>query len=533
MQSDNPKSETNCKTSAKDNSQPLDRNALLLVAGTAAIIAGLLFPLPGRLLDVLLIFNISLAIAALIITFSAKSVLQVLGFPVLVLLLVCLQMVLNVASAKSIFLQNDTGIVINFFGNIFTKGDCAPGIFILGMGSVIVFGIICKVVKDISNITTEYTSDISLAEQSNLETILQDDGIDNNGATADRHKKTDYEKRFFVAMCGTGRLMLFGAALGLAIIIINITASTIQAISETTAAEASINTAAISAVGAGLITQIPALLAAAACKCLLRKKTSLTEADDSSQHARRIKVVANEVTRQDNQPPSESEFEPVTDSIIETEDSAFEEAQNIEDEICHEYRLYLWNRRELKDSSDYETISELIKNKSNGTANTILIAAEDIKELPAIVPVNIAIKLARQNRKCLLIDFNLKTDILSKIFDFDSSRIYGKAYVKAVSTGVDNIEMSPAVLFAKEPLNNLKDIIAEVRRRYDNLIIYAPNIRLLDDFEELADTANSAMLFDGHRSKGENSGAISKLYQFLTDSNCEIFEPEETVAEMI
>ena len=149
------------------------------------------------------------------------------------------------------------------------------------------------------------------------------------------------------------------------------------------------------------------------------------------------------------------------------------------------------------------------------------------------MPVNIAIKLARQNRKCLLIDFNLETDILSKIFDFDSSRVYGKAYVKAVTTRIDNIGLSPAVLFAKEPLSSLKDIIAEVQGRYDNLIIYAPNIRLLDDFKELAETANSAMLFDGHRSKGENSGAISRLYQFLADNNCEIFGPVETVAEMI
>jgi len=56
-----------------------ERLGSLFIAGAIAVIVGLLFPLRGRILDVLLIFSLSLTVAVMLITFSARAALQVMG----------------------------------------------------------------------------------------------------------------------------------------------------------------------------------------------------------------------------------------------------------------------------------------------------------------------------------------------------------------------------------------------------------------------------------------------------------------------
>ena len=97
-----------------DNTGIISRNDFLFTVGAIAVIAGLLFPASAHILDVLLIFSISLTASVLMITFSAKSASQVLGFPLVIVLTTMLHMALSIASARITISHGDAGIIISF-----------------------------------------------------------------------------------------------------------------------------------------------------------------------------------------------------------------------------------------------------------------------------------------------------------------------------------------------------------------------------------------------------------------------------------
>jgi len=132
----------------------------LFTAGVIAVVAGLLLPLPAHILDVLLIFSVSLTAAVLIITFSARGALQVQGFPLLIVLATMLRMALSVACSRLILSQSNAGTIISLFGSFVVRNNCVLAILVFGALAIVIFRTICKAVKDISGAATEFTADI-------------------------------------------------------------------------------------------------------------------------------------------------------------------------------------------------------------------------------------------------------------------------------------------------------------------------------------------------------------------------------------
>jgi len=141
----------------------------------------------------------------------------------------------------------------------------------------------------------------------------------------------------------------------------------------------------------------------------------------------------------------------------------------------------------------YEAIAELIESKSGAQAKTILMAADSVAELPVTIPVNIAMRLAQKQRRCLLIDLDLQRDAISKVFDIDSGKTADRAHTDVFSgeipSCVRNLWVWPASNFGKtegcQSAINIKELIANLESRYDHLIIYAPNIKLLDSVDQI------------------------------------------------
>jgi len=74
------------------------------------------------------------------------------------------------------------------------------------------------------------------------------------------------------------------------------------------------------------------------------------------------------------------------------------------------------NGREKMTSADYELITQRIL-QIDGKYKSILFAAAGLNCLPITIPVNAAIQLAEQKKRCLLIDLDLKRDAVAKAFD--------------------------------------------------------------------------------------------------------------------
>jgi hypothetical protein len=544
----------------------------LFIAVVIAVIAGLLFPLPAHILDVLLIFSLSLTAAVLIITFSARGALQVQGFPLLIVLVTMLRMALSVACNRLILSRGNVGTIVSLFGNIVARNNCVLAILVFGALAIVIFRTICKAVKNISRAATEFTTDIDPIKQISIDSDLNA-GVINESQALNLRSKIAREAGFFVAMAGAARFILCAAVIELVIVTVSIVASMAMGIASGTTAGISIQTYTTLAVGAGMMTQILALVAAVASGYLVRKSSVSVGANDelAEQTAERIKAVdgvrarapscdlfqgsSNEIARTQVEelkygntikPTEPVEYidaelteitNPAASVNIETEKIVSEdlewvdESQSIGNEDEKE-DLSLWFWEEIKDGDYYEAIAELIESKSANVTKTTLMASESIEELPVTIPVNIAVHLAQRNHKCLLIDLDLKRGAISKVFDIDSGEHNNRVRGKAIATCINNLWVWPVSYFNKgdgyPKATNIKDVITRLESRYEHVVVYAPNIKALADRHRITGCAGAAMLF-GSKSKFESS-SISDCYKLLISSGSEILQPTEVLA---
>lgn len=460
------------------------RGDFLFTAGAVAIIAGLLFPQSARVLDVLLIFSLSLTAAVLIITFSARTALQVHGFALLVVSAAMLRMTLSVASAKLIFLQGQAGVVISRFGDAFVRNNCVLAVLIFGAMVPVSFVIICKAVRSIAR-------NAALTRERDL----------------DLKNMTAREAGFFVAMTGAARFMLCSAVVELFIIVVNLAASITVGMTAPEASGLSIKVYLTLAVGAAMCTQIPAVLTAVASAYLVRK-SSVYRPEDSSG----IVPVPSYDAKRD----IAAKQRVITEDLEWFDESQCLGSDNGEDDLS----LCIWE--EIKDSDAYEAIAGLIESKADTQAKTILMAAESAQELGVTVPVNVAIRLAQKGKKTLLIDLDCRRNAVSKVFDIDT----GGTQTQAAETCIDNLWVWPG-----RDTKDIKQVITSLESRYDCLVVYAPNIGASADWDKIAGSINAAMLFS--KKTEFEASAITDFHKLLLSYGCEIFKPEEILAEAV
>jgi len=542
----------------------------LFIAVAIAIVAGLLFPQSVHILDVLLVFSVSLTAAVLIITFSAHGASDVSGFPLLIVLTTMLRMALSVASTKLIFSQGNAGTIIGLFGQLIVRNNAMLATLVFSVLMVVIFGIICKAAKDISRTASKFTSDIVPIRQISIDSDLNASVI-NKSQAFDLREKIARESSFFAAMGGAARFILCDAIIELVIAIINMVGGMATgAISGRPGM--SVEIYATLGVGAGMMSHIPALLAAAASAYLVRRSFLPLSTNDGfaeEEVVERIEVAANDVmpsrtaalqyenavtTSQAGTPESQyigndpakplQKQGPAANANVETEKIVSEDLECFDVSrylwvVNEKVGLNLWVWEEIKDSDCYDAIAELIESKSDNKAKTILMAAANVEELPVTVPVNIAMRLAQRERRCLLIDLDLERGAISKVFDVDSESPAGdRIQPGAIATCIDNLWVWPAGNFVKvdgEPeAINIKEVITSLESQYEHLIVYAPNIKLLANSDRPANCVQAAMLFGGPGAEGKSeSCSISELYKLLISYGCEIFKPTEAFAEAV
>jgi Mrp family chromosome partitioning ATPase len=560
----------------------LMRTRTLLIAGMAIIAAGLLLPLSGRILDVLLIFSLSLTIAVLIITFSARRAVEVLGFPLLIVLAAMLRMALSVAGSKLILSQGSAGTIIGFLGSIFVRDNFVFTILALGVLTVVIFGTISKAAKSISHTTEEFVADIVPARQISIDNDLATGLIDHSQAIQLRDGIAR-ETGFFVAMTGAAKFILCAAVIELMIVVVDIVASIATAQGPPAAAQMSAGYSIYeglqnghlkihATLGAGMITQISALLAAMACRYLVRKTYVPCVADGQygrGKAAERVKVISSEVP---SAPAAESQYgnavvaiqaqataeelewldgsqciENGKDDFSQTVPSSTKalghDLLTSEIECVFEPSPYIWKATD--DSDYYGAITELIESKSGDDAKTILMAAESAKELPVTVPVNIAIRMARKGQRCLLIDFDLQRDAISSVFDINPKgadyTVYQGAVTAGSPTGINNLWVWSASRLTNtdkdsehhEPVD-IKKALASFENRYDRVVVYAPDMGRLADLDGITACVQAAMLFGGEAKLPDALGdsAIRDFYKLLISCGCNILQPRDVFAEL-
>jgi len=449
-------------------------------------------------------------------------------------------MTLCVACAKLIVSQGNAGDIIGFLSRPITDGNLTLTVSVFGMLAITVCGLLFKVAKNICRISAEFVSDIAPLRQICINNNLKA-GVISKNQVIDLVRRTAEEAGFFVAMGGVAKFMLCEAVVESVVIIIGIAVSMAMGTAIGQFSDVSAKTYVTSTVGAGFITQISILITAAASGYLVRKNSG--SGDPFEQEFRRtIKVTASEVFPQ----TTELNYSRTYDGeLMEIEDSiAIAETKTSEKVITEDLKwfdesqyngkekkgnLNLWQCREIKSNNGYEPIAELIESKSVNGIKTILMAAERIEELPVTIPVNVAVHLAKKNKKCLLIDLDVERKAISKVFDIDDSVMRGKA----ISTCINNLWVWPANNFSKVNEIKIKEAVTSLRSQYDYLIVYAPNTGTAAsvDCSKIACCVEAAMLF-GNETESEHS-FINDFYELLNGYGCEILASEEIFAQTV
>src|SRR5690625_3123226 len=112
---------------------------LSVLLGVILIIIMLVIPLPGWLLSILILINISLALVVILVSMNTKEALQFSIFPSLLLLLTLFRLALNVSTTRSILSKADAGDVVDTFGTFVIGNNPLVGFVVFTILVVIQF----------------------------------------------------------------------------------------------------------------------------------------------------------------------------------------------------------------------------------------------------------------------------------------------------------------------------------------------------------------------------------------------------------
>ncbi len=250
--------------------------ALYLLAAVVFFIV----PIPSGLLDVMLAFNISIALVVLFNCLFVKEVLDMSFFPTLLLFTTIFRISLNVSSTRLILTTGNPGNVVETFGAFVGGGDLVIGAIIFIILVIIQFVVINKGAERVSEVTARFTLDAMPGKQMAIDADLNTGAIDDREALA-RREKIQQESSFFGSMDGATKYVKGDATAGLLITFVNVIGGTIMGMMrDNMDALSALQRFGVLTIGDGLSSQIPSLMISLATGILVTKASK--EADISN-----------------------------------------------------------------------------------------------------------------------------------------------------------------------------------------------------------------------------------------------------------
>ncbi len=242
-----------------------------------AAIVFFIVPIPSFLLDILLIFNISIALVILFNCLFVQEVLDMSFFPTLLLFTTIFRISLNVSSTRLILNTGDPGNVVRTFGDFVGGGDMVIGTIIFIILIIVQFVVINKGSERVSEVTARFTLDAMPGKQMAIDADLNTGAIDDAEAKK-RREKIQMESSFFGAMDGATKYVKGDAAAGLIITFVNVIGGTIMGMWRGGLNfQGALLEYGVLTIGDGLSSQIPSLAISMATGILVTKASK--EAD--------------------------------------------------------------------------------------------------------------------------------------------------------------------------------------------------------------------------------------------------------------
>ncbi len=263
--------------------------ALLAPLGFMLLLAVILVPLPPMVMDVLIAFNICVAVVVLLTTMYTDEPLQFSVFPSLLLATTLLRLVLNIASTRLILsadatspqqAQDMAGEVISTFGSFVAGGSMIVGVIIFVILVVVQFVVITKGATRISEVAARFTLDAMPGKQMAIDADLNAGVIDEVEARR-RRDKISHEADFFGAMDGASKFVRGDAIAGIIITIVNIIGGfAIGAIEKGWAIGETAKIFTTLTIGDGIASQLPSFIVAIASALIITRSNDKNSLGD-------------------------------------------------------------------------------------------------------------------------------------------------------------------------------------------------------------------------------------------------------------
>ncbi len=252
-----------------------DRRAEVgLALAVVFIVALLMVPLPGPVLDLLITASIASSLVILLVALQTKDPLEFSSFPQLLLLLTLFRLALNVSSTRLILAEGHAGAVIAAFGQFVIGGNYAVGIVLFLILVGINFIVITKGAGRVAEVAARFTLDAMPGKQMAIDADLSAGLIDEHQARK-RREEIARAADFYGAMDGSSKFVKGDAVAGLLITAINIVGGIfIGAFQRGMPISQALSQYTVLTVGDGLVTQIPALIISTAAGIMVTHVSS-------------------------------------------------------------------------------------------------------------------------------------------------------------------------------------------------------------------------------------------------------------------
>ncbi len=253
----------------------IQRYSDVIIAVTLVmIVIMMIIPLPTALLDVLICFNITIALVVIMSAIYNEEALDLSVFPSLLLVTTLFRLALNISSTRLILINGYAGEVITAFGNFVVGGNPVVGFIMFIILVIINFIVITKGSERVAEVSARFTLDAMPGKQMAIDADLNQGAIDDAEAKV-RREKIQREADFFGAMDGASKFVKGDAIAAIIIMFINIAGGfVIGMVQRDMAAVDALQTYTLLTVGEGLVSQIPALLISTATGLIVTRAAS-------------------------------------------------------------------------------------------------------------------------------------------------------------------------------------------------------------------------------------------------------------------
>jgi flagellar biosynthesis protein FlhA len=230
-----------------------------------------IFPIPSLLLDILITFNIMIALVILFNCLYAEDTLAMSSFPTILLFTTIFRISLNVSSTRLILQTGEPGVVVQTFGNFVGGGNLVIGAIIFIVLVIVQILVINKGSERVSEVTARFTLDAMPGKQMAIDADLNTGAITDKEAM-ERREKIQQESAFYGSMDGATKYVKGDAAAGLIITVINLVGGIITGVMmQGLDISEALSRYTILTIGDGLVSQIPSMLISLATGILVTK----------------------------------------------------------------------------------------------------------------------------------------------------------------------------------------------------------------------------------------------------------------------